>query len=121
MSMACHLSNFEFNHLITHELCDNDRIHLINAMDVLVATVLKMQPGPSRAKIRMIPNNPYVVASNDSIDEAISAKGMECVCRHERELLHKVVRFLTDRSLSFEDLVIANHSSSKPHHRILMH
>eukprot|EP00746_Dinoflagellata_sp_MGD_P076094 gnl/MRDRNA2_/MRDRNA2_30610_c0_seq1.p1 gnl/MRDRNA2_/MRDRNA2_30610_c0~~gnl/MRDRNA2_/MRDRNA2_30610_c0_seq1.p1 ORF type:complete len:864 (+),score=113.74 gnl/MRDRNA2_/MRDRNA2_30610_c0_seq1:1-2592(+) len=101
MTMACHMSNTEFNKLITIELCDNDRNDLVQAADVLVASVLKMQPGSGLRQRRIIPGTPYVVGTNESIDEAIIKRGIhDLPAVKERLLLHRVAAGLASASAS---------------------
>jgi Ca2+-binding EF-hand superfamily protein len=95
MTLACHLSNAEFTQLVTTELCDDDRDNLIQAADVLVSSVLKMQPGSSLRKRRIIAGAPYVVATNTSIDEAITKYGIEDLpAMTEWSLLRRLVEKL---------------------------
>ena len=75
MAIACDMSNKEFNKLMTQDLCDNDRRILKKALDVLIVTVLKMQPDYHWSKRRIIYDNPYVVATNDTINMALVERG----------------------------------------------
>lgn len=95
MAMACHMSNSEFNKLISVDLPDNDRIALVNATEVLIATVLKTQPGSGIWKRRIIPGKPYTVGTNESIDEGIIERGIHHLpALHERLLAHRIAEIL---------------------------
>merc|ERR1719421_2376345 len=85
------MSNAQFNTLITLDVDDNDRIALLKALDVLVANVLKMQPGPSFWQQRIIPGHPFVVANNENIDQAIEERGIfDLPSVQDRLLLQRV-------------------------------
>eukprot|EP00746_Dinoflagellata_sp_MGD_P139125 gnl/MRDRNA2_/MRDRNA2_72638_c0_seq2.p1 gnl/MRDRNA2_/MRDRNA2_72638_c0~~gnl/MRDRNA2_/MRDRNA2_72638_c0_seq2.p1 ORF type:complete len:1439 (+),score=238.57 gnl/MRDRNA2_/MRDRNA2_72638_c0_seq2:397-4317(+) len=95
-SMACHMSNRELNKLFTYDLCDDDRSGLKNAVDILVATVLKMQPSSALHKRRVIMAE-YEVADIRKIEDAIEARGITSPALVERRLLHRIVNYLDMR------------------------
>merc|ERR1712046_18128 len=96
MAMASHMSNAEFNRMLTHQLPDNDRIVLVNAVDVLVSAVLKLQPGSGMLKRRIIPGQPYTVVSNQLLDKMCEDRGLtDAPALTERVLLQRVTTHMS--------------------------
>eukprot|EP00746_Dinoflagellata_sp_MGD_P132537 gnl/MRDRNA2_/MRDRNA2_66242_c0_seq1.p1 gnl/MRDRNA2_/MRDRNA2_66242_c0~~gnl/MRDRNA2_/MRDRNA2_66242_c0_seq1.p1 ORF type:complete len:1225 (+),score=131.45 gnl/MRDRNA2_/MRDRNA2_66242_c0_seq1:442-3675(+) len=104
MSIATHLSCSDFNKLI-HCLADNDRIQLLGAMEVLIAEVLKLQPGPKFKQRRIIPGSPFTVADGDLIEKGLEAIGVHnSPAMLERRLLKSVAaRIVQQATKNFRD------------------
>merc|ERR1719321_701045 len=94
MAMASHMSNCEFTRLISAGLVDQDRRDLLEAVDVLIANVLKMQTGKQFSQRRLLQATPYVVADPKLIDKALKARGIDTPAMHDRKLLRRFAKML---------------------------
>eukprot|EP00746_Dinoflagellata_sp_MGD_P029595 gnl/MRDRNA2_/MRDRNA2_170079_c0_seq1.p1 gnl/MRDRNA2_/MRDRNA2_170079_c0~~gnl/MRDRNA2_/MRDRNA2_170079_c0_seq1.p1 ORF type:complete len:475 (+),score=72.54 gnl/MRDRNA2_/MRDRNA2_170079_c0_seq1:119-1426(+) len=98
MSMASLMSNKQLNYLLTHQLPDNDRITLLHAIDVVVSSVLQVQPGGGMGKKRIMEGRPYKVVSIDLIEDMFAAHGMmDAPAQKERQLLQRVATYMSQK------------------------